>query len=87
MPHAGHYTCRVAANSAQLGKQGLLDGVDAAFAVELNVLGLPFGGQILEEIGRGQGAVLGVVIDVVALVDGRLVLVVAALEIASRPPL
>ena len=61
---------------AQLGDQGLLDGVDGAFAVQFDVLGLAFGGQVLEEVGRGQGAVLGVVVDVVTLVDGGFVLVV-----------
>lgn len=65
-------------NSAQFGEQGLLDGVDAAFAVEFDVFGLALVGQLLEEVGGGQGTVGGIVINVVALVDGVLVLVVAA---------
>ena len=59
----------------QLGEQIFADGVDGAAAVQLDVAGHALGGQILEIVGRGQGAVLVVVVDVVALVDGGLVLI------------
>ena len=53
-------------------------GIQLNLAVEFDVFGLALVGQLLEEIGGGQGAVGGIVINVVALVDGALVLVVAA---------
>ena len=68
----------------QLGKQIFADSVDRAGAVESDVTGLTLFGESLEVVGGGQSAVVFIVVDVVALVDGGLVLVVGAgLQLAT----
>ena len=60
----------------QLGEQVFLDGVDGAFAIKFDVHGLAVLRELLEVVRGGEGAVSGVVVNIVTLVDGGFVLVV-----------
>ena len=58
----------------ELGKllqKGVLDLVNGAFAIELDVLGLAFLGEFLVEVGGSEGAVHLVVVDVMTLRPDR----------------
>src|SRR6056297_2066410 len=71
----------------ELVKQSFLDGIDASFAVQFDVLEPGFVSHVAVEVGGGQGAAFGVIVDVVTLADGGFVLVVGAgLQFAAAYP-